>query len=904
MPIDYLSFEIEVLQQDPETYQIRAEVNGATRAEHIPADLPLLIPEEIQQAQSWLERGFIDREFAQDFGKRLFLTLFPGEIGKLFGEAIQRAGKNGGVRVILKFPMPPALMELPWELMYAEDFGIGYLARSSQSPLVRHYADLPLHFLPPDEGPLRVLLVIASPKDQPPVSGHQEVEAITRVLERPWLGLVDRLRRALTGLLYQRSFRRFFKRLRQHALVEIEVLDRATLSKLQARLLAARSSGQEFHVIHFIGHAQSGIEGSQVLLEDNNRSSNPISAEEFAELVAEPSVNLVVLNACETANGFEHISSVSLEVLRRRVPAVIGMQTPIIDRTALNFAQEFYAAWAAGEPVEAALAYARRLIGKENRAAASDWSIPVLYMSSMEGLSLRLKEPTLRVPPFLRTLRWGVAAFISILGAIALLLQVPDIAQTVRTEMPVIRCIYPYPMPPQPSFNIAVAEFGYVEGSGSPRANRDGSTISDYLARRLESYIKESNIKPEPIVRPLGRGCIIPGKGDQRAQNAANLAERIGAQIVIYGTIENEDGEISYKPEFYVDPTHLTQALELTGQYNLGEPLPLPTGFKMDELNMDSTPGLSARNQAMVLIIVGLAHYSMDSFDRAREVFQSADTIPGWTQNAGRDVLYLLKGNTAARLMSRDVLTLSNEDYHALMDESRINYETALGINPHYLRAKIGLGDLLINQALGDPQTSPADFDLSALDKAAEELDEILIQANALANSSNPDDLVEQKNLVFTNIVTKAHFKLGRIHLLRAQALLAQLEMNSGNTETDQVETELRLAEAEYDLVIDDYDQGDQLVEDLASHALAAKGLISMLRGDFAQAIPRFQRAIELASPFYKGQFSAALGDSYFYNGQTELAENAYEDAKSYAQLSGDNDLVIKISEILEKLQE
>ena len=50
----------------------------------------------------------------------------------------------------------------------------------------------------------------------------------------------------------------------------------------------------------------------------------------------------------------------------------------IAHRAAVGFAREFYGAWAAGQPIEGALAYARRLVGGETPGAAADWGIPVL----------------------------------------------------------------------------------------------------------------------------------------------------------------------------------------------------------------------------------------------------------------------------------------------------------------------------------------------------------------------------------------------------------------------------------------------------------------------------------------------------------------------------------------------
>ena len=112
------------------------------------------------------------------------------------------------------------------------------------------------------------------------------------------------------------------------------------------------------------------------------------------------------------------------------MPVAIGMQVPILDEAAVEFAQEFYGAWAAGQPIEGALAYARRLIGEETPGAAADWSTPVLFMGPVEGLTLDLAPPPPSVPRAVRFLRWSAALFLTLLSTIGLLLTHIAVAET------------------------------------------------------------------------------------------------------------------------------------------------------------------------------------------------------------------------------------------------------------------------------------------------------------------------------------------------------------------------------------------------------------------------------------------------------------------------------------------
>jgi tetratricopeptide (TPR) repeat protein len=868
MAQEYEPFEIQVDERVGNIYPVTARFQGSS-SDTIPAELPLLEEREIQQAMRWLERGFIDHDYAKDFGSRLFQTLFSGTIRERFREAYERVSPEKGLRIVLA--LPQALADLPWEFMYDREGVHGFLARSTTAPLVRHFTDLPLPHQLPKKGPLRVLIVTASPRGYPPVSSEREVEKITRELDRRRMSIWEMLGIVGRHLFRIHSPQGLLQRLRRRNLVEIDVLPHATRQSLQGHLIQARNAGQSYHVVHFIGHGQADESGGRLLLEDEDGGASPVQADEFAEIIAELTVNLVVLNACETASAMSLFQGVAQATLRRGVPAVIGMQVPVLDREAVEFAREFYGAWAAGEPIEAALAYARRLISKETRGAAADWGIPVLYMGPVAGLTPQMEAPPFRWPLLVRAPKWAIATFFALLAAVSALLGIPDINRQLRTEVPVIRCVFPYPMESKYNLNVVVTEFTVLDEDGSPVRSRDGRELADFLFHRLDSSLDELDLKESYEIRPPAHTCPIKGGAREEREDAASaLAERIDAHIIIYGVVKQADDDSRFAPEFYISYKGFEGAEggeEITGQHELGRPLPVTLPFDADQFQGVENPALSARAEALGLITIGLSYYATDDYKRALDYFVKAENTEGWVRTAGKEVVYVLLGNASAGLTSKAKST----EY---LTTTREYYDRALDIDPTYARAKVGQAGVLYIMALGDPSVLSWDtVDLGMLDEAAAAYE-------AALNLGDPPESA--------NIETKVHFGLGQIYFVRAMVV-------GGDW--------LVQAEAEFEQVVEAYESGNTRIMNYAGHAYARLGAIARLRGDIDAAVEDYTRATELVSPYYQAHYYTRLGEVYAAVCQTDRAAAAYEEAIWVAEKFGEDESVEKYSARLNDLQ-
>ena len=101
-----------------------------------------------------------------------------------------------------------------------------------------------------------------------------------------------------------------------------------------------------------------------------------------------------MLNSCEGArtSRLDPFAGSAQSLVQQGIPAVVAMQFEISDEVAIVIAHEFYAALAAGYPVDAALAEARK--AAFTGGSSAEWGIPVLYLRAADGRIFGVTPPT------------------------------------------------------------------------------------------------------------------------------------------------------------------------------------------------------------------------------------------------------------------------------------------------------------------------------------------------------------------------------------------------------------------------------------------------------------------------------------------------------------------------------
>jgi len=119
-----------------------------------------------------------------------------------------------------------------------------------------------------------------------------------------------------------------------------------------------------------------------LILEDERGHSAPLAAPEAARLLRRYGVNLVVLNACDSAQGTW--AGLAPSLVRAELPAVVAMQWPVEDQAAIRFSHAFYRALFRGRTIDECVCEAR--VGASGSDAdPNNWAAPVLFLRSVSG---------------------------------------------------------------------------------------------------------------------------------------------------------------------------------------------------------------------------------------------------------------------------------------------------------------------------------------------------------------------------------------------------------------------------------------------------------------------------------------------------------------------------------------
>jgi hypothetical protein len=287
-------------------------------------------------------------------GRALFEALLAGDVLTCYDASKQQAAEqHKGLRLKLRL-QAPELAALPWEFLF-DPRDEQYLGLSLQTPLVRYvetqHPIAPLQVTPP----LRILGMIASPTDLPPLDVATEKRRLERAL------------RQLGGL------------------VSLTWLPGQTWEALQEHMLSG-----PWNVFHFVGHGgfDPAADEGLLALADEAGAQHLLTATQVGHLLADhQTLRLVVLNACEGARGGirDVFSSTAATLVRRGIPAVLAMQYRISDQAAIQCSERFYSALAHGQPVDAAVAAARIGMSMATHESA-EWGTPVLYMQAPDGM--------------------------------------------------------------------------------------------------------------------------------------------------------------------------------------------------------------------------------------------------------------------------------------------------------------------------------------------------------------------------------------------------------------------------------------------------------------------------------------------------------------------------------------
>jgi hypothetical protein len=331
------------LQPLPEGHLVRAEcplIGQVTRS------ISLRGQQELEDLRLRLqERPLREITEVVEVGRKLFRHLFGTEIAALFWEARQKAEKDSGLRVLLRFAKDDRLQDLPWELLHD---GSWPLALNPATPVARYIEMSRPVLVPQRQGPLRVLFTAASPP------GTQKLDLGTE----------------------ERKIRNHLRSLNN---VDLEIDNKITPRRLKGLLSHTENAQRPFHIWHHAGHGFLDEHSSFHLCLEGDEKERNVGIGEISRILAScPNLLAVVLNVC-------HGAALATALACEHLPIAIGFREQVRDRAALLFAQQFYGSLLR-HPVEVALAHSRLALAYQGCPLLS-WTNPLLYTRTTRAVA-------------------------------------------------------------------------------------------------------------------------------------------------------------------------------------------------------------------------------------------------------------------------------------------------------------------------------------------------------------------------------------------------------------------------------------------------------------------------------------------------------------------------------------
>ena len=380
-------------------------------------------------------------------------------------------------------------------------------------------------------------------------------------------------------------------------------------------------------------------------------------------------------------------------------------------------------------------------------------------------------------------------------------------------------------------FNVAVAEFS-TAGSDDDAAGR----LSESIFEQVSTALEESSDVRLVVARPAAVGSIGGATADSRAELASELATRIDADVVVYGTVEVGADFAVITAEFYLSERGLAQGEELAGPYSLGS-LELATSDPL-ALSLAAADFLEPRISALSQLAIGLSYYQLNDYAEAERRFLDASAAWPGSQNDsnGQEVVFHLLGNAVGHQEDR-------------LDDAEDFYLRALALNPDYARSHFGVAEVLFQRSKGANCDGTGEADLDGLRQAIRQFEDVM------ASEAPPLSFLDARSSV----------EIARIHFC--------LNAN-GEDSVDEARRELELVVAEY--------ATETRLRNLVAEAQQVLGAISFAVGDLDAATDYYVAAIDRTlDPAREAAFHRALAAIYLcYLDAADLANESYDESE------------------------
>lgn len=373
-------------------------------------------------------------------------------------------------------------------------------------------------------------------------------------------------------------------------------------------------------------------------------------------------------------------------------------------------------------------------------------------------------------------------------------------------------------------FNVAVAQFGTTNQADDATARGIADAAHRSISQKLFEFEQAGDFENLAVADPATIGRIDGSTLEARTREAGDLAEKINADVVLFGNLDAGSGVSVFSAELYLSDRNLRNAEELAGAYSFGL-IELPTTDPV-AVTREVSAVLESQAEAVAELVVGLSYYALSDYEIAREHFLDAEAA--WQGNeTGKEVVFHLLGNATGHLAAD-----RPSDAQTYLAEARDYYSRALAIDPTYARSHFGLAEVQFQENKGPacgPGTEPADP--GALGQAADQF------RNVTGMDAPP----------LSFLPARAELEIGRIYLCLNQY----------------GENLLEEARVQFESVIAENSSNDRL-RNLVADAHQSLAAYHFANGDPQAAVDEYRIAIEVSLEAGKrARFHAAIGFIY-----------------------------------------
>jgi len=320
----------------------------------------------------------------QRLGRNLYRAIFQDDVKTLFERALEdvilerrrdRTSRRW-LRVVIDVDADSKVFNWPLELLYCDRFEYWLATETPQIALSRRTgAHRIIEQLPPQDPPLRVLMVISEPQGLDSQITTTILQEIGELAE-PEDGdgeASEKIEIKVLGIVQGGE--------------HIPGIDYLNQPATYENLRVWTAERWQPHLLHFIAHGRYELESGDLALVDDAGQADWCSPEDVSRLFRDWLPHLVLLQACEgalsgTEPGFVNLAD---RLAMHGIPAVVATQFSISNSHAALFAVGLYEALREGQDVDRAVQNGRSKIwNKAGRGRGSEhhFGTPVLFTYS------------------------------------------------------------------------------------------------------------------------------------------------------------------------------------------------------------------------------------------------------------------------------------------------------------------------------------------------------------------------------------------------------------------------------------------------------------------------------------------------------------------------------------------